>query len=187
MIADHKWRAVVSNDGHYDNAFVYAIKTTGIYCRPSCRSRTPKPENVEYFDTREHAEQAGYRACKRCFVSRDNAEAMIKRACAFIIAQKAMPKLDEVSEYVGLSPNHFQRLFSDMLGISPRSYSDNHRQQTLRTLLRQGNDISGALYDAGFSSSSRVYEFAHRYLGMTPKVYQQGGQDRRIGFYIGIM
>ena len=182
MIADSKWQAVVSNDEHYDGVFVYAVKTTGIYCRPSCRSRTPKPQHVEYFATGEQAENAGYRACKRCFLGQEHAEQVIKRACAFIAAQKNMPKLDEVAAQVGLSPNYFQQLFSDALGISPRSYSDSHRQQMFKKLLQQGDEISGALYEAGFSSSSRVYEFANRYLGMTPKAYQQGGKNHSIWF-----
>ena len=184
MMTDSKWQAVLSNDADYDGIFVYGIKTTGVYCRPSCHSRIPKPENIEYFDTCEQAQQAGYRACKRCFVHWENAEHMIKSACAFIAIQKTTPKLQQVAGHVGLSANYFQQLFSEVLGISPRNYSNSHRQQRFRALLWQGDDISSAIYEAGFSASSRVYEFANRYLGMTPRAYQQGGKDYRIWFTV---
>ncbi len=182
MKTETKWQAVISNDAHYDGVFVYAIKTTGIYCKPSCKSRTPNHVNVEYYKTNEQAETAGYRACKRCLARQVNSQEIIKKACAFIVAQDGIPKLSAVAAHVGLSPNHFQKIFSDGLGISPRSFSDNHRQQVFKKLLQQGDDISGALYEAGFSSSSRVYEFAHRYIGMTPKAYQQGGKNHQIWY-----
>ena len=184
MKDDKKWQAVQSNNAHYDGSFIYAVKSTGIYCRPSCKSRLPKRENVEYFHDGGEAEAAGYRPCKRCFVSQADAEDMVKKACVFIGAQANIPKLDVVAAHVGLSANYFQKLFSDVLGISPRSYRDSRRQTTFKTLLQQGDDISGALHEAGFSSTSRVYEFANRYLGMTPKAYQQGGKHQKIGYTV---
>ena len=184
MNDNEKWQAVQSNDADYDGRFIYAVKSTGVYCRPSCKSRLPKRENVEYFHDSKAAEGVGYRPCKRCFVSQSDAETIVKKACAFIAARESSPKLDDVAAHVGLSANYFQKLFSGVLGISPRSYHDEQRQTTFKSLLKQGDDISGALHEAGFSSTSRVYEFADRYLGMTPKAYQRGGKNQKIGYTI---
>jgi AraC family transcriptional regulator of adaptative response/methylated-DNA-[protein]-cysteine methyltransferase len=184
MKESDKWQAVKENDADYDGRFVYAVKTTGIYCRPSCRSRLPKRENVVYFDACRVAEAAGYRACKRCFVSQADAEDVVKKACAYIDAQENLPTLDAVAGHVGLSANYFQKLFSEVLGISPRSYRDSRRQHDFKTLLRQGDDISGALHEAGFGSSSRIYEFAGRNLGMTPNAYRKGGAHQQISYTV---
>jgi AraC family transcriptional regulator of adaptative response/methylated-DNA-[protein]-cysteine methyltransferase len=184
MKENDKWQAVKNNNADYDGSFIYAVKTTGIYCRPSCNSRLPKRENVDYFSTSSDAETAGYRPCKRCFVSQADAEAIVKQACIYIAAQESIPKLEAVAAHVGLSANYFQKLFSDVLGISPRSYKDSQRQSAFKSLLQQGDDISGALHEAGFGSPSRVYEFANRYLGMTPKTYKQGGKHQQIGYTV---
>ncbi|NKB71563.1 MAG: methylated-DNA--[protein]-cysteine S-methyltransferase [Candidatus Latescibacteria bacterium] len=183
MQTEAYWNAVEQNDANYDGRFVYAVKTTGIYCKPSCRSRLPKKENVAFFNDVQEAEKAGFRACKRCLGMQPHLE-LINKACTFINRQEAIPSLEHVATHVGMSPNHFQQVFSQALGISPRSYADAGRHDKFKVLLQNGASISGALYEAGFSSTSRVYEFAHRYLGMTPKAYMQGGKAETIWFTV---
>ena len=178
------WNAVKQNDENFDSRFVYAVKTTGVYCKPSCRSRLPKKSNVEFFEEIQAAEEAGFRACKRCFYTQQSHVTTVKKACAFIAEQDSIPNLKTVASHVGMSPNHFQRVFSEALGISPRSYADAGRQEKFKTLLQDGESICGALYEAGFGSTSRVYEFANRYLGMTPKAYKQGGKSETIWFTV---
>lgn len=186
MCANHtmsepgRWQALVARDPQTDGAFVYAVSTTGIYCRPTCPSRLPNRENVAFFDTWQAAEQAGFRPCKRCTPHLPNApeatEAIV-RACAFIEAAEQPPTLQQVADEVGLSPYHFQRLFKKVVGITPKQYAVEKRLERVRAAIQQEGTITEAIYNAGFESSSRFYETAASALGMKPLAYRNGGSD----------
>ncbi len=187
LAEDTLWKAVIGNDAAFDGSFVYAVKTTGVFCRPSCASRRPNRENVVFFDTPDEAVAAGFRPCKRCHSSTAFDPCTVdtlKKACEYIIGAEQTPTLASISLKVGLSAAHFQRLFTEALGISPRQFADAVRQKRLRGALQSGDDILGALYDAGYGSTSRVYEFSNRYLGMTPATYRRGGRGLRIWYTI---
>jgi len=181
-----RWQAVLGRDRSRDGAFVYAVSSTGIYCRPSCPSRRPRRERVTFFDLPEAAEQAGYRPCQRCTPRRiaaaDPRLERIRRACRFIEAHEGVATLDELGAHVGLSPFHLQRTFKQVLGITPRQYGDATRLGRVRALLRAGDDVSGAIYEAGYGSSSRLYERAPSQLGMTPATYRKGGAGAHIAY-----
>jgi AraC family transcriptional regulator, regulatory protein of adaptative response / methylated-DNA-[protein]-cysteine methyltransferase len=164
----------------------YAVRTTGIYCRPGCKSRTPLPKNVEYFQSPAAARAAGYRACKRC--KPDEApvqtdERLLKVARAIEAAEEA-PTLRELSALVRMSEAHLQRSFKRAVGVSPRAYAAMVRQKRLRSRLRDGGAVTGAIYDAGFSSASQVYEKAASTLGMTPSEFRSGGEKIEIVYAI---
>jgi AraC family transcriptional regulator of adaptative response/methylated-DNA-[protein]-cysteine methyltransferase len=193
MVEEQCWRAVQDRTRSADGAFVYAVRTTQIYCRPSCPSRKPLRGNVEFFTLPEAAERAGYRACLRCkpreLPSGDPAIARVRRACAVIEAaleedEDGAPGLGELAERVESSPFHLQRLFKRHLGISPREYADARRLERVKRLLRAGDGVAGALYEAGYGSASRLYERADAQLGMTPATYKKGGKGAAIAFTI---
>ena len=180
MIDNEHWQAVLSRDAGHDGTFVYAVRSTGIYCRPSCPSRRPKRHQVVSYALPEAAEQAGYRACRRCRPHesqfRDPQVEMVRRACAHIDAStNGRITLAELGDEVGRSPYHLQRTFKRMMGISPSQYADARRLHRLKTQLRDGDSIAGALYEAGYGASSRLYERAPALLGMTPGTYRRGG------------
>ena len=165
MVEEQCWRAVQDRTRDADGAFVYAVRTTQIYCRPSCPSRKPLRGNVEFFTLPEAAERAGYRACLRCkpreLPSGDPAVARVRRACAVIEAaleedEDGAPALGELAARVETSPFHLQRLFKRHLGISPRDYADAWRLGRVKAMLRRGDGVAGALYEAGYGSSSRA-------------------------------
>ncbi len=162
------------------------VKTTGIYCRPSCRARLPKRENVDFYVSPAAAERVGFRACKRCrphdVGSLDPQVYKVLRAVALIDGD-AMT-LDELASAVGLSSYHLQRSFKDIIGLSPKKYAEAKRMERFKDELRGGSDVVTAMYDAGFGSSSRLYEKAAEGLGMTPAVYKKGGQGMKISFTI---
>lgn len=178
---DSRWQAVLSRDGGSDGAFVYAVRTTGIYCRPSCPSRRPRRDSVSFFAGPDAAEIAGYRECLRCR-PRAGAPApagleQVRRACAFIEARAEEPvTLGQLAAHVGTSPFHLQRTFTKLVGISPRAYHEAVRAGRFRDGLRQGTPVSGAVYDAGYGSISRVYERRPTGRGMTPAAYRRGGK-----------
>lgn len=181
-----RWQKVVDSDKRADGHFVLAVRTTGIYCRPSCPARRPKRENARFFDTPAEAETAGYRACKRCkpeMVLSDPRVSVVHRACRLI--EQAEPEilgLSDLAGQVGYSPSHFQRMFSDIAGISPKAYGEALRQDRLRQELKAPGGVSDALYGAGYGAPSRLYEKASAHLGMTPASYAKGGQGARIAF-----
>jgi len=182
------WDAVTARDRSMDGAFFYAVRSTGVYCRPSCASRLPKPENVVFFRTREAAQRAGFRACKRCKPdapsSNPNAE-LVEKVCRFIDAHPDQPAtLEALSRAIGLSPFHLQRTFKALTGITPRAYADSRRLQALKTGLRNGHSVTRSLYDAGYGSSSRLYEGASSKLGMTPARYLKQGSGVAILYTI---
>lgn len=180
--------ALYAGDPAFDGAFVYAVTSTGVYCRPSCRSRRPKPENVRIFGTPAEAVRAGFRACRRCHPddakNRDPQLAALGRVCAAIDAADTLPSLTELGEIAGLSPHHLQRVFTRRLGISPKAYGDARRLLRLKAGLKSGNGVADAVYAAGFGSASRVYERAAGQLGMTPATYAKGGAGAALSYAI---
>lgn len=186
---DPRWAAVVARDPRADGQFVYAVKTTGIYCRPSSLARLPKPQNVEFFDTAEDAEAAGYRPSKRA--SKDQTEvaaqhaATVAAACRQIEASDSLPALNDLAETAGLSAFHFHRVFKAATGLTPKGYAAAHRSRRVRQRLADGGSVTDALYDAGFNSNSRFYEAADQVLGMKPGDFRAAGQNNDIRFAVG--
>ena len=179
------WAAVVARDARRDGEFVYAVGTTGVYCRASCPSRRPLRKNVTFYRSPAEAEAAGYRACLRCG-PRDGKkpiELAVTRARHFLEAHLGEPvTLPTLAHEVGLSPHHLQREFSRIVGLSPRRYAAALRADRLKAALRHGATVSRATFDAGYSASSRVYEAADTHLGMTPAAYRRGGKGERIRY-----
>jgi AraC family transcriptional regulator of adaptative response/methylated-DNA-[protein]-cysteine methyltransferase len=184
------WRAVEARDARADGAFVFAVSSTGIYCRPGCAARRPKRENVRFFDAPALAEQAGFRACLRCrpkAAQPDPQVARARRACRLIDTAledgaERLPTLEELAAKVGGSPHHLQRVFKRVVGVSPAQYADARRLARLKRSLKQGEEVTHALYDAGYGASSRLYERAPGQLGMTPATYARGGRGARIAW-----
>lgn len=186
---EKKWQAVASRDPAADGHFFYSVRTTGVYCRPSCPARRPRRVNVAYHLTGEAASAAGFRPCKRCrpdgrTVGFDQAEAVI-RACRLIEASDAAPKLNELAAAVSLSPSHFHGLFKTLTGVTPKAYATAFRAGRLRDILPDAARVTDAIYDAGFQSSGRFYAAANHNLGMSPERYRQGGDGETIRFAIG--
>ncbi len=184
-ISEAEIRAAIKNrDAAYDGRFVYAVITTGVYCRPVCAARPARPENLRFFATCEQAEKAGFRACKRCRpddMSRDSGQLV---EIAKYIETHADQKLTltNLAQRFDLSPSHFQRRFKAAFGVSPKAYQDAARLKTLKQRLKAGDDIAGSIFEAGFGSTSRVYGEAARNVGMTPSAYRAGGEGETI-FY----
>jgi AraC family transcriptional regulator of adaptative response/methylated-DNA-[protein]-cysteine methyltransferase len=184
-ISNQRWAAVLGRDPRFDHQFVYGVRSTGIYCRPSCPSRRPRREQVTFFGAPLEAEQAGFRACHRCHPERNgtSAQDVVARVCRYI-EQNAERRvtLQELSRISGYSAFYLQRMFKKMLGISPREYAAGHRLQDLKSRLRQGYNVTAATYEAGYGSSSRIYEAANGRLGMTPATYGRGGAGMNIRY-----
>ena len=183
------WQAVLARDAGADGAFVYAVRTTGVYCRPSCPSRRPRRTSVSFFPTPDSAELANYRACRRCDPRAGVAPTAgldrVRRACEYITAHADAPLgLAALAAHVGFSPFHLQRTFARLVGISPRAYHEAVRAGRFRDGLRDGVPVSSALYDAGYGSTSRVYERKPTGAGMTPAAYRRGGQGLAITYAI---
>jgi len=175
---DPRWNAVVARDAARDREFVFAVSSTGVYCRPSCAARRPRRENVQFFVRPEQAEQAGYRACLRCrpkSFSGNTESGGVKAICRFIEQHLDEPlTLDRLGKEFHQSPFHLQRRFKAMLGITPREYADSCRLRMLKRNLQAGDSVTRAMYDAGYGSSSRLYERTASQLGMTPDKYRRG-------------
>ena len=175
----------MARDARQDGRFVFAVRTTGIYCRPSCPSRRPRRDSVEFFPNPNEAERAGYRACLRCKPTEVSSQAKyVTRARQLLDSAESVVTLADLSKRVGLSAFHLQRLFKRATGLSPREYQSARRMQHVKTELRKGEDVTTALYDAGFGSPSRLYEKAPQRLGMTPGEYRRGGAGASISFAI---
>ena len=183
-----RWEAVRQRDQEAVGQFVYAVTTTGVYCRPGCASKLPHRENVRFFETWEEAEAAGFRACKRCAPNSPvdagaHAEAIL-RACRLIEESEEAPSLTELASQAGLSPSHFHRLFRQATGVTPKQYAVAHRARRVRADLQNSATVTDAIYDAGFGSSSRFYERSTETLGMSPTEYRNGGAGQRIRYAI---
>lgn len=183
---DTYWQAVVARDRQYDGRFVTAVRSTHIYCRPSCPARTPHRENVVFYLHPQEAEAAGFRPCKRCSPNTQAYEADIaEQVCRYIDAHvHERLTLDELGSVVALSPQHLQRVFKRALGISPREYVDARRMEHLKGRLKAGDSVTDALYEAGYSSTSRLYERAPGALGMTPADYRNGAKGLHIRYAV---
>lgn len=189
MADDPRWAALQARDAGADDRFVYGVRTTGIYCRPSCPSRRARPENIAFFDTPAAAEQAGFRACKRCGPDQPAAArgsaAKITALCRYIETAEAVPTLGELAARVGWSPYHLQRTFKAATGVTPRAYAAAHRSQRVKDALARHGSVTEAIYNAGYNSNGRFYEESSQMLGMTPSQYRAGGRDTAIRFAVG--
>jgi len=186
---DPRWEAVRSRDVRADGSFYYSVRTTGVYCRPSCGSRLPRVENVAFHATRGDAERAGFRPCRRCRPDggspREQHEALVADLCRFIESRLELPTLAELARRAGLSPHHTHRLFKATTGVTPRAYASARRGVRLRGALEGSGTVTAAMYDAGFGSSGRFYEQAPDLLGMTPTEYRDGARGLEITFAVG--
>jgi AraC family transcriptional regulator of adaptative response/methylated-DNA-[protein]-cysteine methyltransferase len=188
---DHEaqWQAVLKKDARFDAQFVFAVSSTGIYCRPSCPARRPRRERVSFFRLPEQAEQAGFRACLRCHPrevrAKDPQIQMTQEVCRLIDENEGEPvTLSTLSQQLGVSSFHLQRTFKNVMGITPKDYAETSRVNRFKKGVRKGEAITSAIYDAGFGSSSRLYENAAAQLGMTPATYGKGGRGAVINYAI---
>lgn len=186
---DPRWAAIVARDSKADGLFVYGVKTTGVYCRPSSASRLPRPENIQFFDTPAQAEAAGYRASKRASGDQTQLAAhhaqLVAEACRHIEQADTPPSLNALAQRAGLSPFHFHRVFKAVTGLTPKGYASAQRTRKVREGLKGQHSVTDALYDAGFNSNSRFYESADQLLGMKPSDYKAGGTNSEILFAVG--
>lgn len=184
------WKAVLKRDLRYDGICFYGVISTFIYCRFHCPSKKPLHQNIAFFFSKEGAEKAGFRPCKRCRPDKaeglgiDDSMSKVLTVCRFIEACDYIPTLEELSRNVHISPFHLQRVFKKALGITPRNYADAHRQLRFKKALRAGDEIALATYDAGYGSSSRLYEKSSHFLGMTPKAYKELGKGEKVHYSV---
>jgi AraC family transcriptional regulator of adaptative response/methylated-DNA-[protein]-cysteine methyltransferase len=186
---DERWAAVMRRDRCADGKFYYSVRTTGVYCRPSCPSRQARRENVVFYDTCAHAEQAGFRPCKRCRpheagLAEQHAN-VVAKACRLIETADEPPSLAALAKAAGMSRFHFHRVFKAITGITPQAYAAAHRVERVRKDLRQSATVTAAIYAAGFNSAGRFYADSPKMLGMTPTRYRAGGSGSSIRFAVG--
>ena len=186
---DPRWAAIVSRDASSDGTFYYSVRTTGVYCRPSCASRIARPENIQFHLTCGDAEKAGFRPCKRCKpnqagIAEQNAK-KIAKACRLIERSDEAPSLGILSKHVGMSAFHFHRTFKSITGLTPAEYAAAQRSNRVRSSLERNNTVTNAIYEAGFNSSGCFYESSTQVLGMTPSNFRAGGANTDIFFAIG--
>jgi len=183
-----RWAAVMERDPAADGAFCYAVRTTGIYCRPSCPARRARRRNVIFFDHAEQAERAGFRACRRCrpdtAAARSRHAAIVAAACRRMETAETMPDLDALARDAGLSRYHFHRVFKAATGITPKAYAQALRTRRMRRELAGHGRVTDAVYAAGYSSGARFYADAAQHLGMTPTEFRSGGKGRSIRFAV---
>jgi AraC family transcriptional regulator of adaptative response/methylated-DNA-[protein]-cysteine methyltransferase len=188
MTVHEMWRAVLGRDRRADGTFVYAVKTTGVYCRPSCGARRPRRENVAFHQSCQSAARAGFRPCRRCrpeqSAEADSRLTAVAVACRFIERSASVPTLDTLARAAGMSRFHFHRVFRAVVGITPRAYATAYRSGRMREELRRRTTVTEAIYAAGFNSNSRFYDAAGRELGMTPTTFRAGGAGMAIRFAV---
>ena len=186
---DPRWAAIVARNPAADGQFFYSVKTTGVYCRPSCAARPARPENVRFHLSCEDAERAGFRPCKRCKPNQpplaEQHAAKVAEICRLIEAAETAPALDELASMAGLSPYHFHRVFKAVTGLTPKAYAVAHRANRMRAELDRSGTVTAAIFDAGYNSNGRFYEKSDEVLGMTPSSYRAGGANTEIHFAIG--
>jgi AraC family transcriptional regulator of adaptative response/methylated-DNA-[protein]-cysteine methyltransferase len=187
VLDDSRWEAVVRRDPAQDGAFVYAVASTRVYCRPSCPSRRPLRQRVSFFATPDAAESAGYRACRRCH-PRSSEPAAVRQ---IQLARRYLDEhpdetvtLERLGEIARMSPHHLQRTFKRLVGVSPKVYSSARRLERMKHRLKKGDTVSRATYEAGYGSGSRAYEQARAELGMTPGIYRNGGRGMRVTYTV---
>lgn len=189
VLSDPRWASVVARDPKADGQFYYSVATTGVYCRPSCGSRTPRPENVGFFLTTTEAERAGYRPCKRCKPdqpSRDEQHTeLVARLCRRIESAETSPSLASLAQFAKMSAYHLHRIFKAVTGVTPKAYAAAHRASRVRNELIRRDSITDAIYESGYNSNGRFYEESNRLLGMTPTAFRAGGAKTVISFAIG--
>lgn len=190
MDEETRWQAVQAKDARFDGIFFYGVRSTGIYCKPSCPSRRPGRKQVLFFASTEAAATDGFRACLRCrpretAAARDYQVEMVKRACRIIEAQtEGTLSLDALGRQLNVSPHHLQRTFKNITGVTPRQYAAAHRLEQFKASIKEGRDVTDAMYEAGYGSSRGLYEKAVEQLGMTPATYQRGGKGMNINYTI---
>lgn len=186
---DERWAAVLRRDSAADGAFFYSVATTGVYCRPSCGSRTARRQNVRFHTTAAEAERAGFRPCKRCRpdgpATDERNAAAVARACRFIEEAEGTPSLAALAEAAGMSSFHFHRVFKKITGVTPKAYGDACRGRRMHDELMRGETVTEAIYGAGFNSSGRFYASSTGRLGMTPTAFREGGRGAAIRFAVG--
>jgi len=186
---DERWNAVVRRNANADGKFYYSVKTTGVYCRPSCAARVPKRDNVPFHASADAAERGGFRPCKRCRPTgpslAEQYAAKVALACRTIEQAEDMPTLETLAKQAAMSPFHFHRVFSKVAGLTPKAYAVAHRAERVRQELPKRNTVTEAIYHAGFNSNSRFYADSSRMLGMTPKNFRNGGNGESIRYTIG--
>ncbi len=183
------WQAVSDRNKEYDGVFVYAVRSTGIYCRPSCPSRRPRREQVQFFDRPAAAEQAGFRACRRCHPQKATVEdpnlGLVEQMCRYLVEREdRAPTLEELSQHFHMSPYHLQRTFKRIVGVTPKQYAATQRADRLKAQLKEKKTVTEAIYEAGYQSSSSAYGQSTGQLGMTPAAYQRGGQGTAVTYAI---
>ena len=187
--AQHMWEAVLTRDASFDGQFVYAVRSTGVYCRPSCPSRKPRQSQAVFFSKPEEALREGYRACKRCRPDRPGEDAeLVWRACEYIEghieSHGALPSLAEIVKVSGVGTRTLRRTFKKETGLTPLQYARGQRLNRFKLMLRDRANVTDSLYEAGYSSSSRAYESAMEQLGMTPASYSKGGAGAVIRYVV---
>ena len=184
-----RWEAVVRRDRAADGAFYYAVHTTGVYCRPSCAARLARREHVRFYTTCAEAEQAGFRACRRCRPHEpalaEQHAAVVAQACRLMEAAEETPNLEALAAAAGMSRFHFHRVFKTLTGVTPKAYAAAHRAQRVRDELARSDTVTDAIYGAGFNSSGRFYTTSSEVLGMTPTDFRSGGHGTSMHFAVG--
>lgn len=187
--SDPRWASIVARQGADDGKFYYSVKTTGVYCRPSCAARLARPENVRFHATCREAEKAGFRPCKRCKPDRpslvEEHATKITAICRLIEQSDEPPRLNKLAAEAGLSVFHFHRVFKAVTGVTPNDYAKANMAKRVRRKLGEGSSVTEAIYDAGYNSNSRFYETSNQMLGMTPSKFRAGGSDADIYFAVG--
>lgn len=188
-VNDPRWAAVGARDPKADGKFFYSVRTTGVYCRPTCAALTARPENVAFHSTAADAKRAGFRPCKRCKPDQpllaEQHAAKVAELCRLIESAEEAPSLDELAKHAGLSVFHVHRVFKAITGVTPKAYAAAHRARRVRAELDRSSTVTEAIFEAGYNSNARFYEKSNAVLGMTPTSYRAGGANTEIRFAIG--